>query len=582
MQQLAIIPFFCNFTVEKLFFLLTELKNKVMSQTSKILTVILIFVIVSSSLYQLGRQINWDLSNKRYTTAFRYKDLARTSSLYGETNLELINKLDQDGNSVVLFKNNPATTSEFSVPKTVENLKDAGISRGVEVMNIQLADENEFRRLLDYLKEMEPQFLVLRGLSPVPLPSWLTKWIEENNVVLGTVEFRNNEISTRLTKKYGVPAVRLHRVFDKEVGTLTEVEQKARYVRAVEERNIGVIEYRLSLNVKPDTQANLLESVQAELAKSGYKVAPVNDVKGVRKEISSPFWLILTLIIGSTLLIILLFLPSRFLNPSAILIALILVGTGGAIGLTTYPVLTKQSVALLLAVAAPVTGLKLVKKYGRTFRTESGLGAVFLDFVGLSVFSTFSGVVISSILFDRTFLIKLHQFRGVKISLFFPLLLLLVLAIYLGELRISEVKFDYKKGLAAVFLLGLFLFLLLRSGNFSFLSSTDLEEAIRRGLDRAFLVRPRFKEFLLGHPSLIAWLFLAGHHKDDFQFCKLGLLLVGFMGQVSIINTFVHVHTPITISLIRTVNGIIGGLILGAIMLTFLVGGEFLWKLKKE
>jgi hypothetical protein len=553
-----------------------------MSQTSKILTVILIFVIVSSSLYQLGRQINWDLSNKRYTTAFRYKDLARTSSLYGETNLELINKLDQAGNSVVLFKNNLATTSEFSVPKTVENLKDAGISRGVEVMNIQLADENEFRRLLDYLKEMEPQFLVLRGLSPVPLPSWLTKWIEENDVVLGTVEFRNNEISTRLTKRHGVPAVRLHRVFDKEVGTLTEVEQKARYVRAVEERNIGVIEYRLSLNVKPDTQANLLESVQAELAKSGYKVASVNNAKGTRKEISSPFWLILTLIIGSTLLIILLFLPSRFLNPSAILIALILLGTGGAIGLTTYPVLTKQSVALLLALAAPVTGLKLVKKYGRTFRTESGLGAIFLDFVGLSVFSTFSGVVISGILFDQSFLIKLHQFRGVKISLFFPLLLLLVLAIYLGELRISKVKFDYKKGLAAVFLLGLFLFLLLRSGNFSFLSSTDLEEAIRRGLDRAFLVRPRFKEFLLGHPGLIAWLFLAGHHKDDFQFCKLGLLLVGFMGQVSIINTFVHVHTPITISLIRTANGMIGGLILGAIILTFLVGGEFLWKLKKE
>lgn len=582
MQQLAIIPFFCNLTVEKLFFHLIELSDNVMSKISKFLTLILVFVIVSSSLYQLGRQINWDLSNKRYTTAFRYKDLARASSLYGETQLELIKKFDQDGKSLVLFKTNLATTSKFSVSRTVEDLKDAGISRGVEIQNIQLADEDEFRRLLEYLKEMEPQLLVLRGLGPVPLPSWLTKWIEKNKVVLGTVEFRDKEISRKLTKKFGVPSVRLHRIFDKEVGTLTEVERKARYVRAVKERNIGVIEYRLSLNVEPDKKANLLESVQAELARSGYNVASVSNVKGAKKEISSPFWLILTLVTGSIGLIILLFLPSRFSNSSAILMAFILLGTGGAIGLTLYPVLTRQSAALLLALAAPVAGLKLVKGYGRSFRPESGFSAVFLDFVGLCIFSTFSGVVVSGILFDQSFLIKLHQFRGVKMALFFPLLLLLALAIYLGELRISKVRFDYKKALAAVLFLGLFLFLLLRSGNFSFLSSTDLEEAIRRGLDRAFLVRPRFKEFLLGHPSLIAWLYLAGHGEDDFQFCKLGLLLVGFMGQVSIINTFVHVHTPITISLIRTANGMIGGLILGAIILTILVGGEFLWKLKKE
>jgi hypothetical protein len=44
------------------------------------------------------------------------------------------------------------------------------------------------------------------------------------------------------------------------------------------------------------------------------------------------------------------------------------------------------------------------------------------------------------------------------------------------------------------------------------------------------------------------------------------LLLLGAVGQASLVNTFCHLHTPLLISLVRTANGLWLGLAIGSLV----------------
>ena len=531
--------------------------------------------------YQVSKRIQWDLSTKRYSIATRFEDIERASSLYGETEYSLIDKLNRAGNQVVLFSNELGPEKKFSTPKVLDKLKEKNIARGVEISNLEFADAADYRRIINYLATVEPKLVILRSLGDTDVPLSLLKWLSEKDVILGTVEFRSNKPTEKIVQKYGLDWVRLHRVFDKEIGTLTRVESEARYERAVQERNIGVIEYRLPLNTEPSTHIEIINSIRHVLSKSGYQTSPIDRARGTGKGIKSPTFLILALIVISLSLLSLILWPDRSSRSKTIIIGFPALTAASSFGLIFYPTITRQLATLILAVMIPPAGYVFLKKFGFSFKSDSNFLSPFLDLLWVSVFSTFGGLIISSLLLEEPFLLKLQQFRGVKVSLFFPLIVLILLVFRRADIGISDIKIDYKKGLASLVLLSLFLFLLFRSGNFTFLRSSDIEEAVRRWLENTLYVRPRFKEFVIGHPSMIAWLYFAGRYSNRFQFCKLGLLLLGFVGQISIVNTFAHIHTPIIISLIRTGNGLIGGLILGALLFAVILGGEYVWNLRK-
>jgi len=51
------------------------------------------------------------------------------------------------------------------------------------------------------------------------------------------------------------------------------------------------------------------------------------------------------------------------------------------------------------------------------------------------------------------------------------------------------------------------------------------------------------------------------------------LLFFGLIGQVSILNTFAHAHTPLLLSLLRTGNGLLLGFVfgMGIYLIAFLI-----------
>lgn len=106
---------------------------------------------------------------------------------------------------------------------------------------------------------------------------------------------------------------------------------------------------------------------------------------------------------------------------------------------------------------------------------------------------------------------------------------------------------------------------LLRSGNFGVFPEFNAEIEFRKFLEITTSVRPRTKEFVIGYPSLFAFLYL--YQK------KVSYKLLSFLGTfssiigISIINSFCHGFTPVYISLIRTFNGLFLGLLTGCISL---------------
>jgi len=101
---------------------------------------------------------------------------------------------------------------------------------------------------------------------------------------------------------------------------------------------------------------------------------------------------------------------------------------------------------------------------------------------------------------------------------------------------------------------------LLRSGNEAGGAVTSAEGALRSRLEGLLSVRPRFKEFAIGHPAM---LLIGVAPLAKKRYAALALLFLGVIGQASMFNTFCHLHTPLEISYIRTILGIIIGLIIG-------------------
>lgn len=98
-----------------------------------------------------------------------------------------------------------------------------------------------------------------------------------------------------------------------------------------------------------------------------------------------------------------------------------------------------------------------------------------------------------------------------------------------------------------LFILGSIGFYLLRSGNSGFV--LPLEDKIRVLLDKILVARPRFKEFIIGNPSI-----LFSNYSKYF-------IPLSFISMAGIVDSFLHIHTPIFYSLLRTFWGALLGIL---------------------
>ncbi len=389
-----------------------------------------------------------------------------------------------------------------------------------------------------------------------PWRPWLSR--DEGVVEFAVREFggfaQRHELIALYRSGCGCVPVRAHGLSREDRERLSREERLDRYLRAVRERNVRLLLLRAGSlrDLRQDVEA-LTRRLQGLGFSRGSPLPP------------GPFEVpvgVLALLWGSAVggtwiaLRRVLFAPSQ--APGARLDLLIGgVALGGAAGLLVPIEAVRAAAAWGVAAAAPAIGVFLAYRWVRRpggMPTPPLPRAVQAFLLAIAV-SAAGGLLAAALLGSERYFLKLEEPRGIKAALALPPLVVAVGL--LRRYRLRDVRlWDGVVWGGVLLAVG---FALLRSENLSSFV-WEGEKALREALEDAFGIRPRFKEFLIGHPLLLVGLLL---HPSGKRPVTAALLTLGTIGLVSLVNTFLHLHTPLGLTLLRILLGVGLGLLLG-------------------
>ena len=450
----------------------------------------------------------------------------------------------------------------------------AGLRAIVQVRDWPVATKEALEGALSPLKEVDNLAAVCFDGPTLPgyprlLPD-LVQVLRELNVPLLAVEFQPQKGLAEAGALLNYKVARLHPTRPEKEEPLSLDQLRHRLLLAASERNVRVLLVYPRTGPADPLEANLrlIAALRKDLEKKGLVSGPFEPLTPLVPSRWIIFFAGLGVISGG-----LLFLRSAGFArcepwPGVVLAIL----WGGAAAFA--PPAAAKAAAFAAAVCFPVWALRLsVGKNGSAWGKS-----VFL-FLRATAVSLLGALLITGLLADTRFMIKLDQFAGVKAAYLLPLVF--VALIFFGEeargregggliayaSRLLDRPVLWKWAAVALLLAAVLVLYILRSGTQEIIPPPALELKARTLLDQFLLVRPRTKEFLIGHPFLLLLLF-TGYR--DVRYMP--LLLAGAIGQISVVNTFCHVHTPLFISGLRTFHGLWLG-ILGGLLLIYL------WKL---
>ena len=402
----------------------------------------------------------------------------------------------------------------------------------------------------------------------------------------GYIELAPQAGEDALAAHLNYQSLRVHSISDQELARMSRGRAIDRFSLAVRERKVRLCYVHLLFTESDPLGSNVnvdyVKSLAGRLRDDGFNLG----TPGPFAPVSPPPWALPLIFaaIGVALMwlvqsVVGLSRPWFWAVTAGVLLA---AAASGVSQLAPF----RPLVALAAALVFPIWALLGVHFPERPTRHPVLNGA--LAFLRITVISAMGGLLVAGCLTAAPYLANIEQFRGVKLAQLLPLLIVASVFVTRSTRRYWEVRTElgqakgeapalkaglaevlntvvrYWHALAVVLGLALVAVLVLRSGNESGLGISTVEVELRALLDRLLLVRPRSKEILFAHPLLILSLILL--RRGARRGLWIGLT-AGVIGQVSIINTFCHLHTPLVISLLRVVHGLWIGL----------AGGLLLW-----
>jgi len=411
--------------------------------------------------------------------------------------------------------------------------------------------------------------LVLPGPLPPALRAYAGAQLKARGVLVGVPEFDLPPGTGEVVRAAGYRAVR---VYERPVHTVYQ-----EYLLAVRDRNVRLVIPHLLWQPRPDLAVPgnwVTPGANRALAESN--VGHIRRVAGAVRaagfelgrpepfpphEVSRPVLaLLLALVVGTAA--VGLGSASRRGRLLAVTAALAMAGAAFALPSFALTVLRK---AVALAVAGVVPAVAVAVGLGPAEERRplfSGLRAL----ACAGALTLAGGVVVQALLGDTAFLLKLDAFSGIKLAygLTLGLVYLWALSLRAGTPDWWRRPFLAPAELLGVAVLALAVWVLFnRSGNSSVIPIPAWELKARSFLEAYLFVRPRTKEFLLGHPALV----LAGAGLGRGRWWRPYLLTLAAVGPASLMNTFTHLHTPFLISLARGLLGLVLGGLLGTLIL---------------
>ena len=387
---------------------------------------------------------------------------------------------------------------------------------------------------------------------------------------LGFIEFTSNKQegfstlakqTSNLGKEYNV--IRLHAIGDSQIQNFTVPELMERYELALRERNIRSFLFKMPTteNIEEDIKYlnNSIETFNRVIQEYGYTAT--NIVEPYNLPIIPG---ILAVLAGLASIMVTVLLISE-LGYEKLGYGIGIIGTIGYAGLIKIsPTLASQAMALFGSIIFP--SYAMLKGISEKPKTTKDAVISMLKICGIS----FGGVLTIIGTLSRTnFALGIDVFAGVKVATFAPILLIVALLLYIKHRfdfkyykGILDKKISYGELIIFVALIGVLVIYITRTGNSG--TASTLEREFRQVLDNLLGVRPRTKEFLIAYPILLCLL------RYGYKEIYIPFVMLAAIGPISLVNTYAHIHTPILISLLRSIYGIALGILIGLVFIFIL------------
>ena len=427
---------------------------------------------------------------------------------------------------------------------------------------------------------------------PDLLPLTLEK-VKSKQLTLGLIE---HPLQLQFFKQEGlVPmaiandykAARVYVIPKDEQPKLKSAEAVQRWIVTDQERNIRINLLRKYDKAEPgktllETNLEYVANVRDGLIASGFTIGKA----GIFHPYFPQVFLLVAITIGAVAAGVLFLtlvrpFPARYQYALLLLISLVftfplLKGSGNAV---------RQAVALCSAVIFPVLAMTWQIDRWRKMSIEGrgSLVGIIKDGIGgliiTVMLSMVGGMYVAAVLGDVRFFLEMEIFRGVKVTFVAPLLLITI--IYLARYNLFENEIEDEKDIwqqvvkllnyplyiktlliSALVAIGAWVFIG-RSGHTAGVPVLDIELKMRAFLERAMYARPRGKEFMIGHPAF----FLAAMalYRQWPRVVHYAMIVVATIAQGSLVETFAHLRTPVLMSFVRGIDGMVAGIGVGIV-----------------
>jgi hypothetical protein len=472
-------------------------------------------------------------------------------------------------------------------PEAVALVKSVPLAIVGRVRNYDGLVASQIMWILDDLKASGAHAVVFYGDDVLGNPSLIKTTagsLEKAGLGYGDVEFGKQHGSNKLSRALQGGFIRVHTIQGSELANMTPAAAIDRFVKAVRERNMRLLYIHIMSSVTGasiDSDCEFLRSIRNGVMDAGYHLGVAHPVARWSGPLPGSALAALGLAGALGLLVIELWgwIPPIAWAGILVFLAAVLAGLdrriplleeGGAfIAALTFPTLSMVWARPFLN-----TGQDTVQPAGESHARAARMALARL--LLFSVLSLVGALMIVAFLADTLYMTKTDQFVGIKPAIVLPILVIFAayggrwldggpVAVRWARLKERALVIMQEPLTVGIFLavaVGAILLLVLvaRSGNDSAIAATTFELKTRRILDGWLIARPRTKEFLLGNPALFLAFYAAARRWLKPVFL---LLVIGTIGQTSLVNTFCHIHTPLHISVFHAVNGLWLGSLIG-------------------
>lgn len=491
-------------------------------------------------------------------------------------------------------------------PLTLDMLRSKGFNIVPRLSDSLPYDEAAMTETMAYYKELGVKRILFEGETVKGFNddedrntlSHFAKLLNENGIGIAAIENIKKQQKGFKALAYNTDynVARLYSLSEGDSSLDTE-KIVDRFALATKDRNIRM----LYLNTVPrrdtgkamitDTLDNLITSLSDpngaidRIKQNGFTFGQAESFKVV--DSSYQRYLKLVAVVGAVSLVALMI---SYFIPGLTLLAWALGLLGSAGLLVLKPMLFEQALALAVAISAPTVAVVLavrnlnakgpsaLKPGFKAMSPGKRLTHSLVLYLKTAVISLSAVPFVIALLNNIAYSLVLEQFRGVSLLHMAPIgLAALYVLLYRGSIAWNRTSEILRKPItiAMVIAAGLAgivgLYYLKRTGNSGFAFPFELE--FRTFLENTMGVRPRNKEFLLAHPLFILGAFLALKYRN-----AMFVLIIAVIGQLSMVDTFAHIHSPVIISLIRGLLGLGLGVIVGLIAVGIWQVLEGCWK----